>query len=114
MISSNHYQAPVRRFVLDLFDIPLDPDSLEELVKMEQTSLHMISSVQASNYGYRRSELRRRSASSPGPEPAHNKDNVARPGTRHRGLTISRMEGQEQIGGVAKERISGGFGVMLD
>ncbi|WWC92493.1 uncharacterized protein L201_007452 [Kwoniella dendrophila CBS 6074] len=34
-ISTNHYQAPVRRFILDLFDIHLEPDTLTQLVGVE-------------------------------------------------------------------------------
>jgi len=99
MISSNHYQAPVRRFILDLFDVPLDMEVLDRLVKLEQTSLRLINRGQNLTHGRNRSnELRRRSASSPGPEPVH-KEGGERPGTRIRGLTISRMEGQERVDG---------------
>ncbi len=35
IISTNHFQAPVRRFILDLFDIPLEADTLIQLRHLE-------------------------------------------------------------------------------
>ncbi|WWD20882.1 hypothetical protein CI109_105359 [Kwoniella shandongensis] len=35
-ISSNHYQAPVRRFILDLFEIKLEPETLTQLIGIEE------------------------------------------------------------------------------
>ncbi|WVQ95387.1 hypothetical protein IAU59_002484 [Kwoniella sp. CBS 9459] len=35
-ISTNHYQAPVRRFILDLFELKLEEDILTQLVGVEQ------------------------------------------------------------------------------
>ncbi|KAK8850712.1 hypothetical protein IAR55_004632 [Kwoniella newhampshirensis] len=35
-ISSNHYQAPVRRFILDLFEIKLEPETLTQLAGIEE------------------------------------------------------------------------------
>ncbi|OCF45562.1 sterility protein Ste20 [Kwoniella heveanensis CBS 569] len=35
-ISTNHYQAPVRRFILDLFELKLEEDVLTQLVGVEQ------------------------------------------------------------------------------
>jgi len=82
MISTNHYQSPVRRFILDLFDISLEPDTLVQLRHLELASYSTPRIMQ--NPDGEEHEARRRSASSPGPEP---------PGrmTRTRGLTVSEM-----------------------
>ena len=108
MISTNHYQAPVRRFILDLFDIPIDPETLSELMKHEQSSLKLItlptniSQSPTSTDGHRK-----RSASSPGPKPI---DIVERPDRmRSRGLTLSQLEGKE---GLNKPRARPGGGFM--
>ncbi|KAK6906421.1 hypothetical protein I203_100406 [Kwoniella mangroviensis CBS 8507] len=37
-VSTNHYQAPVRRFILDLFEVKLDPEILTQLVGVESMS----------------------------------------------------------------------------
>ena len=87
MISTNHYQAPVRRFILDLFDVPFESDTLLQLCHIELASYASPRSTQNDDQvgnGTEENEARRRSASSPGPEP---------PGrlTRTRGLTVSDM-----------------------
>jgi rapamycin-insensitive companion of mTOR len=116
VISTNHFQAPVRRFIMDLFDVKIEPDTLIQLRHLENpTSAPLLSPMKrlalgqpdASSAGPRLSPLspmrrvqtevladeddldahegrRRRSASSPGPEP---------PGRlgRARGLTISEV-----------------------
>ncbi len=104
MISTNHYQAPVRRFILDVFDIPFEPDTLVQLRHLELASYSFPKVIQTSDG--EEHEARRRSASSPGPEP---------PGrmTRARGLTVSEMgPNMVQRNGdhEPRERISG-FGV---
>jgi hypothetical protein len=121
MISSNHYQAPVRRFILDLFDVQLSPDVLAQLVKMEQTSLKLVREKQGNGHNSERgrdldhAEHRRRAASSPGPEPIGRGNGDGPPvlGMRSRGLTISRMEGQgpadAQQGCMPRARLTGGF-----
>lgn len=124
MISTNHYQAPVRRFILDLFDVPLDSDTLVQLVTMEQKSLRLIaqrrrgeeegrSSRRSRTSGTgqtpeREMEHRRRSASSPGPEPPGRNVEVRK---RNRGLTISTMEHQPEEGSEVEPRslVLGGF-----
>lgn len=105
MISTNHYQAPVRRFILDLFDIPFEPDTLVQLRHLELASY---SSPRVLRHGDgEEREARRRSASSPGPEP---------PGriARTRGSTISEMGSTFTSPGFGasgpKERVRG-FGV---
>ena len=110
LISSNHYQAPVRRFILDLFDIAIDGSTIEELLRLDleqsyghnprRRSTHRSSGAENSSNRRNRDgalgpddrrerdkdqhEARRRSASSPGPPP---------PGKvkRERGLTISEI-----------------------
>jgi hypothetical protein len=121
MISSNHYQAPVRRFILDLFDVQLNPDVLVQLVKMEQTSLKLVREKQGNGHAQERgrdhdhAEHRRRATSSPGPEPLGRGGGSDAPvlGMRSRGLTISKMEGQAptdlQQGGLPRARMTGGF-----
>ena len=121
MISSNHYQAPVRRFILDLFDVQLNSDVLAQLVKMGQTSLKLVREKQGNGYGVDRgrdhdhAEHRRRATSSPGPEPLGRGSGEGPPGLgmRSRGLTISRMEGQVpmdvQQAGMPRARVTGGF-----
>ncbi|WWC72760.1 uncharacterized protein I206_106724 [Kwoniella pini CBS 10737] len=37
-VSTNHYQAPVRRFILDLFEIKLEPETLTQLAGVESMS----------------------------------------------------------------------------
>lgn len=117
-ISSNHYQAPVRRFILDLFDVPLDTDTLGQLVTAEQKALRLIAQRRRGGGEYdgdgeeegeeRRvlMEHRRRSASSPGPEPPGRRAGV---GARSRGLTISRMENQTEEGVEPRSLVRGGF-----
>lgn len=81
-ISTNHFQAPVRRFILELFDVQLTPHTLARLAHMERggserTSHHeRKGSHERKTAGHKRSdsrdstgESRRRSQSSPGPEP---------------------------------------------
>lgn len=105
LISTNHFQAPVRRFVLDLFEVSLDQGTLVQLRSMDiEAYAHANlpgrevrdsrrtrnredrggagAGTSTGSEGER--EYRRRSASSPGPEP---------PGRsiRTRGLTISEM-----------------------
>ena len=110
VISTNHFQAPVRRFILDLFEIGIEMDTLIQLRHIE-ASLNQrtqdrpplppplppmsrshggdsprsaFSPVRHQTEELDRNERRRRSASSPGPEP---------PGrvARLRGLTISEV-----------------------
>lgn len=104
LISTNHFQAPVRRFILDLFEVTLDSGTLVQLRSMDIEAYSCAqndagregrdskrtrnredrggASTSTGSEGER--EYRRRSASSPGPEP---------PGRsiRTRGLTISEM-----------------------
>lgn len=75
-ISTNHFQAPVRRFILDLFDVQLTPHSLARLAHMERGGSERTSHHERKGSGHRRTdskdstgESRRRSQSSPGPEP---------------------------------------------
>ena len=98
MISTNHYPAPVRRFILDLFEIKINTETLVQLRHIElssfthpttmanvhehadETASHRSDHSQDEHSG---GEHRRRSASYPGPE---------RPATsRKRGLTISEI-----------------------
>jgi hypothetical protein len=104
IISTNHYPAPVRRFVIDLFDIQLNHETLVQLRHIELSSFtlpvplahlhehddehhnHPNNEDQTrDDYDYdayhQTGRQRRRSASYPGPQrPAQ---------TRKRGLTIS-------------------------
>jgi hypothetical protein len=105
IISTNHYPAPVRRFIIDLFDIQLNHETLVQLRHIELSSftlpvplshLHEHDDEHHINldhdhdhddyhayHGRSGREHRRRSASYPGPErPAAN---------RKRGLTISEI-----------------------
>ncbi|KAK1923142.1 Rapamycin-insensitive companion of mTOR, middle domain-containing protein [Papiliotrema laurentii] len=109
MISTNHYQAPVRRFVLDLFNIPLDMETLDEMVRLEQVSLRLTAPSRLGRDSEVRSghEHRKRSASSPGPEPPGRVEGLS--GRRNRGLTISGMEKQDGTS-EPRERVHGGFG----
>jgi rapamycin-insensitive companion of mTOR len=112
-ISNNHYLAPVRRFILDLFDVSLEPDILVQLHHLDlsmyrpkPTTIVVEPEVEQAHDAREALgllDIRRRSASSPGPEP---------PGrvTRMRGLTISEMEGGKGAQG-AREKIRG-FGSL--
>ena len=101
MISTNHYPAPVRRFILELFEIKINAETLVQLRHIELQSFtqpvpmamahlqehadeaasHKSDHSQDGNGS--EGEHRRRSASYPGPE---------RPATsRKRGLTISEI-----------------------
>ncbi|CAD6567983.1 MAG: hypothetical protein TREMPRED_004194 [Tremellales sp. Tagirdzhanova-0007] len=108
MISTNHYTAQVRRFILDLFEISLESDTLVQLRHLEQASYSSPRMIQHGDGEY---EARRRSASSPGPEP---------PGrvTRTRGLTISEMGPNMlesvvvDVGQLPREMVRG-FGVIV-
>ena len=91
LISSNHYQAPVRRFVLDLFQIKITADTVAQLVRLERESLSSRTESAEKESGYEPDhelEMRRRSASSPGPEPAARSGQTG----RTRGLTISAIQ----------------------
>lgn len=37
MISTSRYRLPVRRFIIDLFDVPLDPQVVQQLVEYSRT-----------------------------------------------------------------------------
>ena len=50
MVSTNHFVSPVRKFILDLFDLRLDP---ETLVGMRSIELSMIRQPRASMSEYR-------------------------------------------------------------
>ena len=64
LISNNHYQAPVRRFILELFDISIEPDTLAALRRLDAGPSY------ANGNGERvQSHSRKRSTSSPGPTP---------------------------------------------
>ena len=108
IISTNHYPAPVRRFIIDLFDIQLNHETLVQLRHIELSSfvlpvplahLHEHDDEHHNNLdneerrrddydydAYHRKngrDQRRRSASNPGPQrPAQ---------ARKRGLTISHI-----------------------
>ncbi|KAK4687008.1 rapamycin-insensitive companion of mTOR, partial [Tremellales sp. Uapishka_1] len=83
MISSNHYQAPVRRFILDLFDVQLSSETLLQLNHLEDTaSAPPLVDRAVEDMDAR--EHRRRSASSPGPQPLERT-------RRARGLTVSAL-----------------------
>ncbi len=102
MISNNHYQAPVRRFILDLFDVKLSPETLIRLRHLDLASgAKQTSTGEEGNERHDEDRLqkeyivdgsedeshpesRRRSASSPGPEPLSRQ-------VRARGLTIGSM-----------------------
>lgn len=71
-ISTNHFQAPVRRFILDLFDVQLTPHTLSRLAHMERGapgSLDLRKEHRRTDSKDSTSESRRRSQSSPRPEP---------------------------------------------
>jgi len=96
-ISTNHYQAPVRRFILDLFDVKLTPDTLLQLRLLEQQTYAPRQEDDSHNHRQVHGEKleegpaessdeahRGRSASSPGPVPDARTSNG-----RMRGLTVS-------------------------
>lgn len=99
----------MRRFVLDLFNIPLDMETLDEMVRLEQVSLRLTAPSRLGRDSEVRSghEHRKRSASSPGPEPPGRVEGLS--GRRNRGLTISGMEKQDGTS-EPRERVHGGFG----
>jgi hypothetical protein len=91
-ISTNHFPPPVRRFILELFDIELGPHTLPRLTHLERGSYSLgpphpdpIEDEDPPANGLARDDgeeaNRRRAKSSPGPEPP------ARP-KRGRGLTV--------------------------
>lgn len=106
IISTNHYPAPVRRFILDLFDIQINAETLVQLRHIELTSfaqpapmanLHEHADEHSPNMSTDQEghdggdPHRRRSASYPGPE---------RPAAaRKRGLTISEIPSYTGIDG---------------
>jgi len=139
IISTNHYLAPVRRFILDLFDVKLEPEILIQLRHLETSQsrsadfIHERDNDQSGTSNNANGEdhehendvkeHRRRSASYPGPERAPAM-------SRQRGLTVSEMQGmgdgeKEATGvgdedkehdaevNVPRERVQG-FGVELD
>jgi hypothetical protein len=83
VISTNHFQAPVRRFVLELFDIEIGPHTLPRLTHLEKGSFtqgprhpdpQKVMDTNANGSGTVAAEEeseanRRRARSSPGPEP---------------------------------------------
>lgn len=96
-ISTNHFQAPVRRFIVDLFDVEINPHTLMRLTHLERGSYpvgppHPDDTPQEKDKeavnGWRLStdsvdsDTRRRAKSSPGPEPSEQLR------TRPRGLTV--------------------------
>ncbi|ORY28003.1 Rapamycin-insensitive companion of mTOR, middle domain-domain-containing protein [Naematelia encephala] len=116
MISTNHYQAPVRRFILDLFDVALTQESLLQLRHLELASYNsphiivdddeVVGDGRAHDIGHEY-EHRRRATSSPGPQPP---DRAA----RTRGLTISEMGPNLSVEGVnheARQHVRG-FGIQ--
>ncbi|WRT70894.1 uncharacterized protein IL334_007893 [Kwoniella shivajii] len=102
-ISTNHYQAPVRRFILDLFEIKLESESLTQLAGVGMMSRRVGYEMNPStsqsgkdrSYHGKSSEMdkdveverRHRSRSSPGPLTP--KDDI--PEKRGRGKTISNL-----------------------
>lgn len=108
-ISTNHFQAPVRRFILDLFDVELGPHTLPRLAHLERGSYAWGSACKddadadkkllenGGSGGVKQitnqatdndndADTRRRARSSPGPEPP-----TAAGQRRSRGLTTSEL-----------------------
>lgn len=91
-ISTNHFQAPVRRFIVDLFDVEINPNTLMKLMHLERGSYsvgppHPDDAPNQNGWHLRQdsvdSDTRRRARSSPGPEPS---EPVS--GGRPRGMTV--------------------------
>lgn len=131
IISTNHYPAPVRRFILDLFDIQINSETLVQLRHIELSSFaqpaqmanlhehadehsdsaHAHHDTQKDDsHNHDHNEHRRRSASNPGPERPVNH--------RKRGLTISDIpnslgvdgpdyDGEEGDRHLPRERVEG-------
>ncbi|BEJ06093.1 hypothetical protein CcaverHIS641_0306150 [Cutaneotrichosporon cavernicola] len=84
-ISTNHFQAPVRRFICDLFSVEINPQTLLKFMHLERTS----PAPPPEENGWRLStgsvdsDTRRRARSSPGPEPTEPYRSI-----RPRGVTV--------------------------
>lgn len=98
-VSTNHFQAPVRRFILDLFDVELGPHTLPRLTHLEKGSYayaFLKEKGEACNDEDCKddepdeddndveADTRRRARSSPGPEPSRTSGL-----RRSRGLTVN-------------------------
>lgn len=104
-ISTNHFQAPVRKFILDLFDVEIGPHTLPRLAHVERGSYiqgpphpdvittevlpggaPMVDSPGEENISPTDAESRPRASSSPGREPPNREQ-------RTRSITISDIAG---------------------
>lgn len=88
-ISTAHFQAPVRRFVLELFSVEITPQTLTRMVHMEKGSYSVgpphpdqVEQSPTRSNGSSSPETRPRARSSPGPE---REPKI----TRARGATVS-------------------------
>ncbi|WVF67846.1 hypothetical protein IAT40_002607 [Kwoniella sp. CBS 6097] len=104
-ISTNHYQAPVRRFILDLFELKLEEDILTQLVGVEQMA-HRLALQNGNGLGLSNGRMRTNSGTnSYFEDDAADYMNERKVSSRGRGR-IEEMRGEEKGGEQEKRQRS--------